>query len=131
MRKNLTKKDRLKKKADFLVIYNSPLRLSSKGVKIIASTNTLEISRLGVGVSKKFGNAVKRNKAKRQIREIFRTKRDQFPKGFDYLVLLYAGKWTTQLFENQIFNILNQIHNPKVKSKKDSGLTPPGSNTHV
>ena len=51
--------------------------LSVKGENIMAyfcsAVTPLSNTRLGISVSKKFGHAVSRNKAKRHIREFFRT----------------------------------------------------------
>lgn len=45
--------------------------------------NGLEINRVGISVSKKVGNAVRRNRAKRIIRAAYRLNETGFPKGFD------------------------------------------------
>ena len=42
--------------------------------------------RLGITIPKKVGNAVARNRWKRLIREAFRTQRDRFPIGYDFVV---------------------------------------------
>ncbi|MEZ6090953.1 MAG: ribonuclease P protein component [Pirellulaceae bacterium] len=48
--------------------------------------NDLPYSRLGITIPKRTGNAVLRNRWKRLIREAFRTQKDQFPSGFDFVV---------------------------------------------
>jgi len=42
--------------------------------------------RAGVITAGKFPNAVTRNRVRRQLREIFRTNKEQFPLGYDYLL---------------------------------------------
>ena len=44
-------------------------------------------ARLGVTATRKLGNAVRRNRAKRLVREAFRAVRHQLPQGFDYVVV--------------------------------------------
>lgn len=47
---------------------------------VLYYTYQSERFRLGIAVSKKVGNAVIRNKIKRQLRSIFRNKIDKYPK---------------------------------------------------
>ncbi|NNM66378.1 MAG: ribonuclease P protein component [Spirochaetales bacterium] len=108
MRRSLTKSERLKKKQDFQRVFSSPLRVSCQGAKLLAVTNSLDRSRLGVGLSKKFGNAIQRNRAKRQIREIFRLNKGKIPKGFDVVILVYPGDFSYHERENQVFRLLEK-----------------------
>lgn len=48
-----------------------------------------EQARLGVVASRKLGNAVHRNRAKRRVREWFRT-RESLPEGSDWVVILHS-----------------------------------------
>ncbi len=60
---------------------------SRKGcVNAGAVANSLGYSRLGVGVSSRMCNAVRRNRLKRLIREAFRLNRDALPRGLDIFV---------------------------------------------
>lgn len=56
------------------------------GVHIIIEflPNQLEYSRLGITASKRYGNAVARNRFKRIVKEAFRLGRDQIWSGFDF-----------------------------------------------
>jgi len=47
-------------------------RISYGGIRLVYKTNALDHSRLGLAVSRKFGNAVQRNRFKRQLRDAFR-----------------------------------------------------------
>jgi len=48
-------------------------RMSYGAVRVVVKKTTLGYSRLGLAVSRKYGNAVQRNRFKRQVRDIFRT----------------------------------------------------------
>ncbi len=56
-----------------------------------AAANGLEVTRLGLSVSKKVGNAVIRNDWKRRIREAFRLQRTELAVGMDLVFRPKAG----------------------------------------
>lgn len=47
--------------------------------------------RLGLAVPKSLGSAVTRNRLKRQLREVWRARLEQVPRGRDYVLLARAG----------------------------------------
>lgn len=64
---------------------------SDRLITLLATANGLDRPRLGTVVSiKATGNAVKRNRVKRLIRESFRSRQTQFA-GFDLVVLVRPG----------------------------------------
>ena len=50
--------------------------------------NGFGVSRLGITASRKVGNAIRRNRWKRRIREIFRRNRELWPECVDIVVIV-------------------------------------------
>jgi ribonuclease P protein component len=82
---------RLLNRADFVKLNRSGKRYSGRHFVILLKQNSLENSRLGVTVSKKVGNAVKRNRVKRLLREVFRLNNGLFPRGCDIIIAAKHG----------------------------------------
>ena len=85
------KDERLLNRKDFVNLNRLGKRYRAKHFTVIFKENGLGISRLGITVSKKIGNAVKRNRVKRHIREFFRTNKNRFPNGFDVVIIANRG----------------------------------------
>jgi ribonuclease P protein component len=102
-----TKSERLLNRKDFVNLNQSGKRLHTAHCVIIFRQNGLSITRLGITVSKKKGNAVKRNRFKRHIREFFRLHKDQFPKGYD--IVVSAKKDVGELDFRQVKKELSEL----------------------
>jgi len=66
------KVESVKKTREFQFLFKKGSSYVTHGFVCYYHTNKLQVNRLGVVASKKVGNAVKRNRAKRVIREAFR-----------------------------------------------------------
>ncbi|MBL4774841.1 MAG: ribonuclease P protein component [Mariprofundus sp.] len=76
---------RLRSKADFSSLRKAK-RMRCGGLRLVYQDNQLGFSRLGLAVSRKYGNAVQRNRLKRQLRDTFRTG-DYHQMSLDVLVI--------------------------------------------
>lgn len=84
---SFSKKDRLLRRADFVRVQSRGRKVYTKSLLMLVLENRIGRTRLGIAVSKKIGNSVKRNRWKRMIREIFRRNRSLFPTTVDIVVI--------------------------------------------
>lgn len=82
---------RLRKRAQFLKLSRGGGKFQSTNFVVISKANEGMESRLGITVSAKVGNAVVRNRIKRQVREYFRRHRVELPVARDFVVVARAG----------------------------------------
>ncbi len=86
-----SKEKKIKKKSEITNIYCNGERYNCNGYRIIFKINHNKYDRFAVIVSRKNGNAVKRNKIKRFFREMFRKNIIDSPPFFDILVQPQSG----------------------------------------
>ena len=82
---------RIRKSSDFKKIFEKGKKFSSEHYTIIFIPNSLGFPRLGIVLGKKkINRAVKRNRAKRIVREVFRKNKSAF-NSLDVLILPKKG----------------------------------------
>ena len=103
---NIIKNCSYKKNNEFIIYY---------------SDNNLNHSRFGISVSKKIGNAVKRNYYKRIIRNICHINKNLYSKDKDYIIIMRKGLTLLKFEEiNKSFiNLINKINEREIYEKKD------------
>lgn len=89
--RTFSKDERVRKKQDYLRIYEQGARRYSQHFTIITCRNSSGIRRLGTTVSKKAGNAVQRNRIKRLLREFFRLNKSRLPAAQDIVIIAKRG----------------------------------------
>lgn len=82
------RKKRLSGRRAFGAVFDARMRRAAGPLSILTRPNNLEHCRLGLSVSRKVGNAVKRNRIKRLLRESFRLGQHNLPTGYDIVVVV-------------------------------------------
>ncbi len=77
----------LKQNHEFRRLYNKGKSAVSPFFAIYCRKNYREMSRLGITTGVKLGNAVKRNRVRRRIRELYRTNEHRLLCGYDIVVV--------------------------------------------
>lgn len=77
--------ERIRRREEYQRVYDTGTKLHSRFCTLFVLPNGLELARLGIAATRKFGGAVERNRAKRLIRDVFR--RNKIALGVDVVVI--------------------------------------------
>ena len=81
----------LKKTEEFQKVYHKGKSYANRILVMYVLPNESEINRLGISISKKIGNSVKRHHLARLIRENMRLSEEMLNHGFDIVVVARSG----------------------------------------
>jgi ribonuclease P protein component len=87
MSQDFRKYEHLRRPADFQRVYDRRRSASDEWLIVYACENGLPHLRVGLSVSRKVGNAVRRNRLRRLYREAFRLAKAQMPGGLDLVLI--------------------------------------------
>jgi ribonuclease P protein component len=90
---------RLLTRADFTRVNRRGRRVHTGGFVVLTDRGRHEWTRLGITVGRQAGKAVRRNRAKRLVREYFRTHRLRFAPGYDLVVIVRNAESLVNLRE--------------------------------
>jgi ribonuclease P protein component len=77
---------RLGGRGTFKTIRDNGVRESRGPLTVWAIANELGFSRIGISIGRPVGNAVRRNRIKRLLRESFRLMQHDLPRGYDLVI---------------------------------------------
>ena len=83
VRQRFLKREHLRLRRDFARVLGGKCKAADAVLVVYAARNDLTWSRIGISVSKRIGNAVRRHYVKRRIREAFRKSKADLPCGLD------------------------------------------------
>ena len=83
----MLKKTVLRRKSDFSLIYNKGKSVGERCIVLFTRKNGLLYNRIAFLASKKVGNSVKRNRARRLMKESFREIREELVEGYDIVFI--------------------------------------------
>ncbi len=83
----MLKKDILRRKDDFSSIYKKGKSIGESYTVLFYKKNGLSYNRIAFLASKKVGNSVKRNRARRLMRENYRFLKDDIRQGYDLIFI--------------------------------------------
>ena len=95
MQQKAGKTCRVTRRDDIRRVFETGRKARDRTVTVLAAPNGLPRARCGVAVSKRHGNAVRRNSIKRLCREALRLSRHELAAGWDYMLIPRANERLT------------------------------------
>jgi len=80
------KSNRILHRAELREVYTKGRKVQAKFFTAFVMDNSLGRTRLGITATRKMGKAVKRNRARRLVREVFRKNKSRIPSSLDIVV---------------------------------------------
>lgn len=77
--------------SDFERVYTGKQRAGDRNLLVFGARNSVGVTRLGLSVSRRHGNAVVRSRLKRLLREAFRLSQHDLPAGLDLVLIPREG----------------------------------------
>lgn len=100
----------LKKNYEFKSVLTKGKYYAGGLIDIVVLKNNLSINLLGLAISKKAGNSVKRNKIKRIIRENYRLLENEMKTGYSFVILWKKNADFDKLSFSKIKNDFEKIY---------------------
>ena len=121
-RNQYRRRHRLSGRAAYSRVYEQGVRRATGPLAVRVLPNGLPYPRLGLSVPKRVGNAVRRNRIKRLIREAFRLSQHDWPRGYDVLMIVRPHRPATLAdYQRLLFALVRKAHHTweKMSSNHD------------
>lgn len=107
----MKKQYRVKKQSEIDAVFNNKKQSGNGQFSVFIKKNTLSYFRYGLSIGKKYGNAVSRNKIKRQVRSVIRLNKTEIIGGYDFIIVIKprANQLTYNEIEDTIIKILKKV----------------------
>lgn len=113
-----TRAHRLSGDKEFQAVFGNKLRKNAGPLAVLALPNDLSHHRFGMTVPKRVGNAVKRHRIKRQLREAFRLNQANWPGRYDLVVVVYPHEvLKLDDYADHLARAVDQLHAVAEKRK--------------
>lgn len=110
-RYRFTHAQRLHGKAAFATVYQQGQRCYCGPLVVVGCPNDVGFCRLGLSVSRKVGDSVRRHKIKRMLREAFRLCQHDWPAGYDLIIIVRKhDPHTLAEYQKLLFNGIRSLH---------------------
>ena len=106
--------DRIRKNEEFSQIIDRHRSLASDSFVVYHAPRKEDHARAGISVSKKLGNAVERNRIKRQVREMIKASVDLDSCPLDLIVIVRKG-YLSKAFKDNKNNLENIVKKAIIK----------------
>ena len=100
--------EKLKGQNEIREVFNRRRVVSCPGAKLFLLGSGLPYNRIAFTFSRKFGNAVERNRSRRLSREAYRQLRNELRKGYDLVLLVYLGQDDFSVRINQLLELFTK-----------------------
>jgi ribonuclease P protein component len=120
-------RERLKGRDEIGEVFSRKRAVSCPGARLLRKENGRLYNRIAFTFSRKFGNAVERNRARRVSREVYRHLRNVLKPGYDLVLLVYPGSDTYSRRMEQMRELCGRagLFKPSVSGDKSQEFQEP------
>ena len=111
---------RLVRRAEYDAVYRDGKRRTGREFAAFLRPNGLDLSRFGWSIKKALGSAVRRNRIRRRLREIFRLHRQEIAPGWDIVIHPRSSAATADFsaLTQELLKVLPRASSPPTRAEK-------------